>query len=557
MGMNAKIVGLVLVLAVGGASAADAKSYSADRFDSRVEVLRGGALRITETVVFRFDGGPFREVFRKLRTRESDGVEVISASMDGVAFPEGEGTGTVEIRGRSPVEVTWRFAPVSDQTRTFELTYLMRGVVRAGVDSDVLTWTALPAEHKYRIGSSTTDIHLPASPIGQPDVEFRRVNGETSVEVNDGRIRVTATDLRANGRFRVSARMPPGSAIEAPPAWQQKEREQRVYAPTWLAAAAAVMFAGLILLFAVRQGYDAPPRDGSVVAVGPGLPDTLAPAEAGAIVTNGSPRLEHAMAAIFALAGRGELTITEEGTRVWGQRRFTLSRRPARRPVAPHEQAAIDILFTHRGQTESSVTLDKARTRLTWRFKQFARALGTELNAGGFIDADRKAVRRRFGTIGFVLMLLASGVAVALGLLTLDTYGAWPMLIPLAMIVVAIVALICHAAHTPLSNEGLRRARYWRGFQAHLKEIAQDRAPAPADGAERLLPYAVALGLADSWSRFLKKYRIPVPAWFHAAGEAESAPAFIAFVAYGGGSTSSGTGAGGISGADGGASGAR
>lgn len=558
MGIKVRTLVTVLLLLAGAASAAEAKSYVADRFDSRVEVMRGGALRITETVVFRFEGGPFKEVFRQLRTRDTDGIELVSASMDGVPFPEGDGPGTIGVRRRSRVEVRWRFAPVSDQTHSFELTYVMRGVVRAEDGADVLTWTAHPSEHKYRIDASAVTIILPASPLGEPGVDFRRVEGETSVDVNDGRILVQASELRSNGRVRITARMPAGSVLDAPPAWQQKALEQRALAPLWLAAAGGMVLAGILVLFGVRQGYDTPPHDASVVAGGPAVPDTLSPAEAGALVSNGSPGLEHAMATLFALAARGELTIEENEGRRWGQRQFTLTRRPARRPVAPHEQAALDLVFTDGGHAEGAVTLDKARSRLTWRFKQFRRALETELNANGLLDADRKAVRRRFAVAGTVLMIVALVVGLPLGLLTLDTYGAWPLLIPLAMAVLALVALICHSAHTPLSNEGLRRARYWRSFRGHLKDVAHDREAVPAGGIDQLLPFAVALGLADTWSKFLKKHRLTVPSWFRAAGDAELNPAFIAFVAYGGATHGggAGAGAGGVSGAGGGASGA-
>jgi hypothetical protein len=552
MGRAMRALGFV-VLVLAAASAADAKSYSADRFDSRVDVLKGGGLRITETVVFRFEGGPYKQVFRELRTRDTDGLEVVSASMDGTIMPRGDQPGTVDVDGRSRVRVTWRFQPVSDSTHTFELTYVIHGAVHRRDGADVLRWTALPVDHKYRIASSTIAIHLPASPLRQPELDVRRVNGETDIEVNDARVQITATNLRTDGWIRVTAVMPEGSVIDAPPAWQQNQQQQAAKAPIWFAVSAAVFLAGLILLFAVRQGYEAPPRDSTTVARGPGLPDTLTPAEAGAIVDNGAPGMAHAMAALFALAERGELTITEEAKRTWGQRRFTLARRPARLPVAAYEQALLDTIFGD-GKASGTVTLDKARTRLTRHFKRFRHAVQNELNTNRLLDADRAAVRHRFGLISLVLFLLACFVALPLGLLLLNRYGGWPMLIPAALALVSFVSLICYAAHTPLSNEGVRRARYWRGFRDYLKDVAHDRSPLPPGGTDRLLPYAVALGLAHPWSKFLTKHKLAVPAWFHAAASNESAPAFVAFVAYSG--ATAGGGSSGAAGAGGGASGA-
>jgi hypothetical protein len=68
---------------------AAAKSYSADRLDSIVRVLPGGSLEVTETLVLRFTDGTFREVFRELPDRRTDGVDVIRAEMDGEPLPFG------------------------------------------------------------------------------------------------------------------------------------------------------------------------------------------------------------------------------------------------------------------------------------------------------------------------------------------------------------------------------------------------------------------------------------------------------------------------------------
>jgi hypothetical protein len=471
-----------------------------------------------------------------------------------VTLPPGQIPGTVEVRHRARLHITWHFAPTSDSVHTFDLTYLVRGVVRQAGDADVLRWTALPDEHDYRIATSTIQIALSASPIAPPEIDTRRVEGRPQSEVDDARLRIVGGPIRPDGWIRVIARLPRGSVIEAPPGWQQREQSRNAWAPTWIAGAGVVLAMGLILIFALRQRYDSPPRDNAKVTAGPAPPDTLAPAEAGALVSNGGARMEHAMATLFTLAERGELTIIEDPKRFLAQRRFILARRPARRPVAPYEQAALDIIFTHRGRAEESVTLDQARTRLSWRFARFRRPLQAELGARGLLDAGRKAVRDRFAYLGVALLLLAGLAAAIMGVLFVDDYGGWPLLIPAALAVTGIVAFISHAAHTPLSNEGVRRARQWRAFRDYLKQVAQDRAAVPAGGTGRLLPFAIALGLADSWSKFLKKHRLSVPAWFQAAA-ADRHTAFVAFVAHG---AAHGHGAhGGAGGAGGGASGAR
>ena len=114
-------VSMVALLIVVAAGTLDAKSYTAERFDSAIRVLPGGDIEVDETLVLRFVDGTFTEVFRELPTRHTDGIEVISARMDERDLPFGNGVNQLEVRNRSQVRAIWRFAPTSGSTHTFTL----------------------------------------------------------------------------------------------------------------------------------------------------------------------------------------------------------------------------------------------------------------------------------------------------------------------------------------------------------------------------------------------------------------------------------------------------
>lgn len=546
---------VVILLALG--SAAEARTYFAERYNSHVDVLRGGTLRITETVTLRFEDGPFTQFFRMVPAPHTDGIEIVSASMDGRVLPHGDGPGQVHISGSSHVRVTWRFAPVSHASHTFELAYLVRGVVRRDENVDVLAWRILPTEHAYRIDASSTEIVLPELPAAPPTVERRRV-GDAAVTTAGTRVRVEATDIRSNGWIEAWVRLPRDAVITAPPVWQQRQETARALAGTWLLAACLVFVCGAALLAAIRQRYDSPPADLSPGTAWTTPPDNLPPALAGMLLTNGSANLEQAMALIFSLADRGELRIDEAG-RTLGQRSFSITRTPTGRPLQSAEARAVDIIFRTRHGEETSVSLGKARSRLMRQLRRLREALNADMRAAGLIDDDRLAVRRRFLRAGAALLTAAGLLTICFAFLT-NQYAGWPMLIPLAVAVLGIVALIAYAAHTPLSNEGVRRSNQWRGFRRYLRDVARDRAAAPgANAAGQLLSFAVALGVAHAWSAYLKRHRASVPAWFRAAADsgANNGAAFAAFVATGGtGAGGHAHGGAGAGAAGGGASGA-
>jgi hypothetical protein len=320
-----------------------------------------------------------------------------------------------------------------------------------------------------------------------------------------------------------------------------------------------VLLAGLVLLFALRQGYEAPPRDtgGRWESMIP--PDSLPPAIAGALASNGSPQLQHAMAALFSLGEQGVIAIREEPKGRFGQRNFTVERLRTAADVAPHEAAVLDIVFGETRAPGAKVPLSKVRSALMHRASTFKASVLREMEQAHLLDPHRQAIRRRYVKTGIVVVILSTAAAVGC-LLLRETYGAWPMLVPLAMLLVGFGAIIMPAALTPLSNEGVRRAEHWRAFRKHLSDPQgiEPRWGGAGSAEARILPFAVALGLAAAWSKFMKKRNASTPAWFQAASRIDSGNSFAVFVAMGG-TSAHGGGAGGSGGggaAGGGASGA-
>ena len=541
---------LVALIALAAVPAAAAGRYSADRYDIRIEVLPDGTLRVGETIAIRFDSGSFSQFFREIPRRMNDGIEIVSASMDGAAMPTGREPGHVEqISNSSNVRVTWRFAVEAPATHTFELVYLARGVARQEDDADLIAWNLVPTERRYRITSSTATITLPTTPSGVPRIEGRRV-ADWKFETRGTVVRIDSNTIAANGWLQVWIRFPRGALIDGPPQWQQRQMDLAQFSVRWVYGAVIVFVTALAALFFVRQRYDPPQRDAvprtqwSTVP-----PDTLPPPLAGPLLTNGSPRLEHAMAAAFALAERGELRI-DEHSRVFGLRDFTMIATPTRRALAPYEERLLDILFGGAPAAGATVTLGKARSRLVRHFRKFKVALESAMTTEGLLDQDRRSVRNRFVAIALVCLIGAGLLAIVFAFLV-GSFGPWPMIIPLALALSGLTALICYGAHTPLSNDGVRRASEWRGFRRYLRDLARDRQPSPGDDIIRqLLPFAIASGIAHGWASYLKRHRSGAPPWFRAASDAShnGAIAFSAFVASGG------SGAGGGHGGPGGAS---
>jgi hypothetical protein len=279
-------------------------------------------------------------------------------------------------------------------------------------------------------------------------------------------------------------------------------------------------------------------------------PDTHRPALAGALASNGRVGIQHAMATLVALADRGVISIAEEPRR-WGQRHFTVQRNARVRPPAPEELTLLDLAFPSADCGGDAVSLMKIRSRVGRGIREFRKAVHQELRAQGLLDEDRARLRSTYLGWSVTLLVLAVLCLLPAALISRD-YGAWPLAIPAAVAAVSIAGFIFYGALTPLSNDGVRRGAEWRAYQRYLKEIARDRRHAGGTAMASMLPFAIALGLAGVWSKFVKQHPADVPPWFRTLG-AHDDGAFPAFIATGGADASHG-GHGGAGGAAGGGS---
>jgi hypothetical protein len=494
--------------------------YKAQRFDVLV-TPRGDNIEVTEVITFEFRSGTFRKVWRDLRTAKTDGIEVAEARMDGVALPRGEGEGQVQITGRNKIHVQWNFAPLAaPAVHAFELRYTARGVIYRDDQWDVLRWQALPSEHRYTIDASR--IAFAAEDPQLRPAEARRVQSVSLVTAPPGVV-IEASGVRSNGWVIGEIRFPAGSMITAPPAWQQTRERAAALGPRWLMGGGAILVLGLGLLLGVRQAYPSPSIETrETTTTSP--PALLPAAVASVLAARGRTTGYNAIGTLLDLADRGVLVVREL-PRVLGTRQYEIAQVAGKHDISDHEEEAIRIAFSGRGEP---VTLSKARAHLARAARRFAAALNADLEAMGLIDPVRKAIRDRVA-IAAIAMLLVGAASNILVAPLIPRFEAWPFALPVSLMAAGIIGIIMAVSMTPLSDLGLVEAARWAGFRRHLKTLASQRAERTMGIPPRWIVYGIAVGLAPQWSRFLRAHPAATPAWFVPATQ-DDGVAFATFV---------------------------
>ncbi len=563
------IVAVALVLLLRAAPVQADKSYYAERYDVVLDVQSDGALVVAETIRFRFSGGPFTYAFRDLAYTELDEIDRLQASMDGAILPQGTGAGQVEIAAGRPLKVTWHLAPTYDAAHEFLLTYRVQGAVRKESDADVIIWRAIPEDHDYDIAHSTITLRYPASnpPLAAPELAGAVADGESG----EGQVHWTATGIGNDESLVITARFAPGSLVEVAPEWQSRQALQQQNMnralPAGLLAGLITLLAGLgaLALLLLREGRTGLPGY-ALPSAATSPPDAAAPGLAVQLAGGGTP----ALATLFDLANRGLLRIDETGRGFWGGKRYSLEHVFAAVRLLPHEQGLLDALFEEKdGARRSSLPLSEVSQRLAGRHSRYQDPLRLEMQAAGWIDPRRKAMREGLMAAA-VIALLLGGTVMVLGLVIAGANiarGGTEMLPGAVMagaggaaLVAGVVAIIAGSAFSPLSVEGERAAGAWRSFKAYLHDVARGREA--GDGRalfERYLPFAAGFGLGEGWARhFQQQGYTAIPGWFSVLdGTADDFGAIVAvmastnssFSAADGGAAAAGASGGGASGA--------
>jgi len=541
------VLTLAVCLVAVPAAAQGAGDYKAKRFDVTVTPV-GSNLDVVETIVFEFQSGTFKRVWREISASRTDGIEILDARMDDVSLPRGDGEAQVAVTGRSRVRVQWNFAPTAASVHTFQLHYTAHGVVYREGDRDVLRWRALPSEHRYRIAASRIVFATTAAEV-RP-LEARRIDAISTVAVPPGVV-IEASGIQNNGWVIVDLQYPAGTLTSSSlPAWQQRSAEAVALAPRWLMGGAALLLFGLIAVFAARQGYAAPGIAADETS-STSPPEPLPAALATVLVNKGRATGHMGVATLLDLAERGVLRVQELRGSLAG-RHYELSQVPGSHQLERHEEAGIQIAFGGKGDDTS---LAKARRRLARGSRRFVDAVNADLERRGLLDRTRQDVRKRVTVTAGALLIAAALGTVACATL-IRRFEAWPFLLPLGLLLAGMVGIIVAASTTPLSDRGAIEAARWRGFKSYLKALASDRdSHVSVTFDTRWIVYGMAIGLAAHWARYLKSHPGLAPAWFSAA-TADDGAAFSAFVGANVAASGGHTGGAGGGAAGGGGSGA-
>ncbi|WP_052665162.1 DUF2207 family protein [Nitriliruptor alkaliphilus] len=517
----------ILVTAVLVPNLGRDRAFTIDQFTRTVSLAPGGELDVSERIEVTFHE-PRRGIFRDLELDGPAGrVTYQVRSVD--RGTDGDGWHYVQERtpdGEPRIRIGDAAIWLDPGPQTYRLGYTAAGLsfrpearpdqVQLRIDVPGDAW---PTD----VTATELVVQLPA-----PPTDVRCVHGRTGATTACEEAQVTGTTVtqripplppRATATVAVEV---PAVALPAGPALPERSvrelGDRSLLAPVDVPAVpGALLVAGLVALPALalegarsRRVYrdevtDAALHDREAPTAELEPPDGLAPVELAALLRR-NPDHQQLLATLVDLEIRG-VVATSSGR---GGSPLTIGPGPQAREARPWEAAMLEGLCP--GGTPLTFR-DKYAPETAKRSGAALGALGRHVM--GILGGRSRYTHRRGGALrgnGYSLLVLLSLV---LGWMV-AVAGARLLGVGLSLAVVAVVALVVtwiglatvwRHERLPLTSEGRDAIARARAFRSYLAEVHADRLEFAASQAEigtthpavALLPYAISLGLADSW----------------------------------------------------------
>jgi uncharacterized membrane protein len=543
---------------------AQSKVYHMDRYGSDIKVNTDGSLDIQETLTYVFSSGVFHRGTRIWDTGKLDNITNIKVAenRNGLFVDYRQGnfdpddstdgvTGTYGIDNSGTTErVRWIFGNTSNTTRTFRITYHVNGAVRVYPDRDEFDWYAVPP----RWGASINNSRVSATfPTGSDTSNWKISSIPSDAEVShQGNTIVWTSGNGLGAGFEVGAQLPKGILSAQKPAWQaavdQQEAQSvadqqnqanydqnvRPLVDFGMFLLGVLLLIGGILLLIMRwykQGRDKPVKLVADYLTEP--PSDLPPGLVGTLLDE-SADVRDVIATVVDMGKKGNLTINEtKGTGLFAGKDFQYSQTGSKTTFA-YEDMVLNALFKN-GQTVSLSELkNQFYSNLSGIYDSMYKAL-VDLK---YFPENPAAVRGRNQGMGCGIIVLG---ALVFGLwLAFGSSISYLILLPgLALGVVGLVAMFLARVMPRKTDFGSEEAEKWRAFQRYLQQIQRyTNVQEAADRFQKYLPYAVAMGVDQEFTRQFESVPSAMPTWYVPYG-------YVPFIPYGQGA---GGGAGSMAG---------
>ena len=500
-----------------------------DRFDAVFDLHRAtdksSSMDVTETISVRFPDADVNHGIERAIPTDNDGIALdpeITSVTDGSGTPES--WTTVDDSSYGPDVTVLRIGDANTYVhgpQTYVIKYTLANVVRyfSNTDDDELYWDVSGTGWQYPIGVTTvtvnlhdgTDADLTGKMACYPDQSEASLASAPCVITRDGStITSSVNDIVAGKTLTVAIGFHPGSFADPPnarDAWYWRVLP-------WVFLALAVLSIAWVVYVRVGPFRDAKGR--GIIVPEYDAPAGMWPMLAADFLQKGSTAFP---AELVGLAVRKYVSISENADAP-ARERYTLTLLSTDWSALDHTEASLLAIFFPQGSPTGTARVLDQRDRTLGDAIVKLRASAPRRVTDLGLRAKSKSVPNTLIRVLLVLLILASIV---------HAFFAWNSVAAIPAVLVpdiaaVVLALVTHRLTKPrlrVTDKGAEVRDHLAGLKEYIQLAEKDRiaflqSPKTAEridvtdtGAviklyEKVLPYAMVLGVSDQWTKVLQ-----------------------------------------------------
>ena len=503
----------VAVLCFALAIPALASEWHIKNFDSNLVVAQDGTTTVREHLEIDFEG-TFHGIYRDIPIqypgpRGSNYTLFLTVT----SVTDGQGQ---KLKYDSSVQGNYRHLKIYvpnavDTTKVVEISYTVKNAVRWFDDHDELYWNVTGNDWPVPIDSAMAIILLPSGATN--NLRAQAFTGSYGSEARDATVTVNGNVVRVQTNEALSMREGLTADVYITKG-VLTQPSQLTFALWFLRSNPIVLLPvwAFIVMFFFWWTKGRDPKPDISVAPMYEPPKGMTPAEVGTL-TDDTVHPRDITSTLIDLAVRGYLKIEETESRVllfshrdyifhllkpqseWGQ-------------IEAHERLMLNHMFT--GGT-SQIRLSELRNQFYVAIPSIKEDILAELRSKGMYSVDPDSAHAYvlagvvFTALPFVLLQVLGWGSI------LDSVG---LLVGAGIIALIIVFLFARIM-TAKSIKGVRTKVEILGFQEFINRVDADRLKRmPPDTFEKVLPYAMALGIENRWAKAFQGIVQNPPTWY-------------------------------------------
>lgn len=509
--MRSRLAAFALLVCMA-APAAAARTLVIERFDATIDVAASGTITVDEVIRPRFTGswnGIYRTIPVEYRTPQGLNY-TLRLRIVSVTDETGSDLRYETSRQRGYLKIKIWVPDATDATRTVHLRYRVANALRFFDDHDELYWNVTGVEWDAPIEAASAEVHLPAGVTGVRTTAFHGPYGSSEsapARQQDATVTTQVNDLGFHEGLTVVVGWNPG-VVHRPSGLERTV--YTIYSNLPLAIPPIVLL-GMSWIWG-KRGRD--PKLGPI-ATRYEPPDAMTPAELGTLI-DGKPDMRDITASIVDLAVRGYLHIDEHDPSglagLFSSREYRFELRKPREnwgDLKPHERGLLEAMF----ESGDTVSLSDLKNKFYKHLPALRDGLYDGLVSAGFYTSRPDRVRTLWiaggVAVGALIVFAGGGIISTLGMQPASGFIA-------GFVSAAIIALFgwFMPARTVRGTRELEQVLGFREFLARVESDKLERIVKTPEMFEKFLPYAMAVGVADTWAHAFEGIYQQAPQWY-------------------------------------------